>query len=455
MFWTKRESRLPLALVTALLVLLVASLTGVTLWALRRVHGQLAHATATRTVVEQGRRIAELLARQPAAAVGETEEGAWSELSRIVGSLHCVEDGLQYVSVTRDGLTVFHEQSQALDAGVAHAPELGDPVPGPVRISRRLLHVQDREVPVVVFSKSFVGDDGVPRVVEVALRRDAVGREEQHAFSAIRSMFRVSLATVLVSFCCSAALVVWMIWRESARERLRRREEHLAFAGMLANGIVHDFRNPMSAMRLDVQMLARETAKGDECRLDRVSSLADRVRGTLDRLDKVFQEFLYTSRPPTGDLQAVDVVRCARESVDMLRARLDRAGVGVCIEAAEDPLYANADELGIRRALMNVVMNAEQASREGQEIAIRVARQGKRVHVDVRDQGPGVSRSERKRIFDMFVTGRPEGTGLGLFLARAAVERCGGTLTLLDSHGPGACFRVDLELHEAEGRGHG
>ena len=82
---------------------------------------------------------------------------------------------------------------------------------------------------------------------------------------------------------------------------------------------------------------------------------------------------------------------------------------------------------------------------------------GKSAVIEVSDTGPGLPAGEEERMFEMFVTSRPEGTGLGLFLARAAVERCGGTLSGGNRPEGGACFRITLPLAPAahDGRGSG
>jgi two-component system NtrC family sensor kinase len=66
------------------------------------------------------------------------------------------------------------------------------------------------------------------------------------------------------------------------------------------------------------------------------------------------------------------------------------------------------------------------------------------VRVAISDSGPGIRPDMRDKVFEMFFTTRPEGTGLGLFMAKAAVENCGGTVTISDAETGGACFRVDL-----------
>ena len=119
------------------------------------------------------------------------------------------------------------------------------------------------------------------------------------------------------------------------------------------------------------------------------------------------------------------------------------------IERTDNDVKVLAYPSSLRRALTNVITNAEQFSAEGEEVHVRLSRKGAHGIVDVMDRGPGVPAEQRRTIFEMFETARPGGTGLGLFLAKAAVERCGGGIEVFDRPDGGAWFQISLPLvHE-------
>jgi signal transduction histidine kinase len=306
---------------------------------------------------------------------------------------------------------------------------------------------------VVTFSQGFETGDGTNGIVEAAFKIDAVSNEERAATSAIASMFRLSLATIIVAFLVCAIVVLWVMRREALREALQREQEHLAFSGVLANGIAHDFRNPMSSLRLDIQMLERQLSRPAPD-ADKVQALCGRVLNTLDRMDKVFEEFLYLSRPSTDELETVDLSAGVRDSVAMLAPRFESAGVKAILDMPESPVSVNAFAGSLRRAIINVLTNAEQHAPQGGTVTVRLATHGSRARLEIEDDGPGIPPKERERIFEMFATSRPEGTGLGLFLAKTAVDRSGGTISAVDGRGPGACLRIELPL-AAHGEGDG
>ncbi|MDA0990037.1 MAG: HAMP domain-containing sensor histidine kinase, partial [Verrucomicrobia bacterium] len=442
----RRPLRTSLTTVTALSVILIAILAGGCLCILQRMYKQSAHTQATRHVLSEGGVIATHLADQAVVRDHRAGDDDWTAFSRQIRALHTIEDGLQYVSVTRDGMTVFHEQTRGLE--LASAPKrhrLAEP-PDDIDVTRKLVDLAGERVPVVVFKKVFQLPDGATCEVEVAMRKDTVDREGRAAASAVAAMFKLSLVTVSVSFGVCVILVIWMMRRELQREKQRREEEHLAYAGVLANGIVHDFRNPMSAVRLDVQMLKKEVERGREGRPERLSELASRIQETVDRMDKVFKEFLYMSKPPSDEREPIDVAVCVRECASLLTSRMEKAEVTVELDLPSQPVFVLAYPSALQRALMNVVINAEQVSRKGDKLQLRVVRGDRTATIDVVDTGPGVKPVDRQRIFEMFVTSRPGGTGLGLFLAKTAIERCGGTIRILDSSDKGSCFRITLPL---------
>lgn len=432
---------MPFAWVAAGWVAAAALLAAAGLAGLRHWHGRAARLAAAQSVAERGQWMALVLAgRAGEAAAGRG--GGWNGFAGVVESMRGTEPDLASVAVRQGEATLFLEEGTA-DGAPLEEGGGGDAAPhgrfaGPVRMGRRMLAgggaeggAEGEGMPVVTFTVALEPEPGAEAIeLEAGFARRAVEREEWAAVSAIDSMYRLGLATVAAAFALCLALVAWVARREEARERARRREEHLAFSGMLANGIVHDFRNPMSSLRLDAQMLEKEAVKGSGARPERVGELAGRMRCTLDRMDRIFREFLTLARPDgMPSAEGGDLAACARECAEMMAPRYEAAGMRLEV-AAGGPAPFAGPSAGAKRAILNLLLNALQHGKAPGPVRLSVEAPagGAEVALEVEDNGPGIPRAAREKVFGMFYTTRPQGTGLGLFMARLAVEHGGGRL---------------------------
>lgn len=453
-FSSKKRTRLPLLFLAALALLLTASASGIGLWYLKRMHDHAVRAMATRAVLDQGEQMANYLAEIGPLCPTPLSPAQFQEFYELINGLHAAQSNLQFVSIARDGVTLINRQAASwTEAGANPRRKANNPALVRAGVSQRMLELGGTEVPVMVFRREITlpGKDGQIEV-EVGLRNTAVDQEEQSAAKAVKSLFRLSVMTLLAAFGACLLLLIWIVRRDRIWTERRRQEEHLAFSGMLANGIVHDFRNPMSSVRLDAQMLERETGRPDGVRPERLTELAGRIHRTVARMDKVFQEFLYLARPTEEAREPVDLAECVRECMETMAPRCEQAGVTAAVVWQVVPPRVLASPFALRRALLNVLINAIQFSPAQTQIEIAARVAGDRVELEIADRGPGVPAADRRRIFDMFVTTRPGGTGLGLFLARTAIRKCGGEIEALPREGGGTVIRITLQTAKQDER---
>lgn len=443
------------------IILLLALLTtalgaGGVLHFLKWQHDKQAHLAATETVLQEGEALLDTLNGFNMASATNLTPLRWRQFSTMVDSALSVRKDVQSISVSRDGVTLFHRQAGGLrDAPRPPQPPGMTPVdttPGEseTAMSQGSLEIGGVRQPVFVITRSQRLPDGSQVVTEATFKREAVGAEEQTARALVSSLFAFAVGVLILSFTVCAGVLLAAVARDRRREARARQEEHLAFSGVLANGILHDFRNPMSAVRLDAQMLGKELARDDGFRPERVRDLAGRIARTMARMDKIFQEFLFLARPADERPEPVDLDQVVRECADTLAPRAEQAGVTLRTEP-HDPLPpAAAYPFALRRALLNVLVNAIQFAPRGSEVTVVLGRHDALLAIEVLDRGPGIPAPQRQSVFDMFVTGRPEGTGLGLFLARTAVRRCGGDIQALARDGGGTRLRITLPAANAQ-----
>lgn len=225
--------------------------------------------------------------------------------------------------------------------------------------------------------------------------------------------------------------------RQAAAERLavaeeaRRRSERLALAGALTAGLAHEVRSPLNAIALAAQRLER--ASPDEPAL----GFARLVRAEVRRLEGVLREFLELARPVSDRRESVALGGVAHEVAELLVSEATEAGV--TIAPVTGCALATVDRDAVRRALINLVRNAIQASPAGATVRVELDRDPRGdARIRVLDDGPGIPAAMAERLLEPFVTTRADGTGLGLALVRRVADEHGGTFRLTNRPAHGA-----------------
>jgi signal transduction histidine kinase len=221
---------------------------------------------------------------------------------------------------------------------------------------------------------------------------------------------------------------------------VRRRE--LAAIGQVASAIVHDFKNPLTAMRGFAEMIQMDSIPADEH-----PALAEQIIDNADRLWAMVEEILHFVR---GNRASLDLQPISGAD---LTARLDKALRHGMPESVNLTVDLNAigtivlDERKFERVVVNLVRNASEAIVRTGNIRIHGHEvQGENTaEIIVEDDGPGIPRKVRDCLFDPFVTaGKSGGTGLGLAIVRKIVEEHGGTVSVESEVGQGARFLLRL-----------
>jgi signal transduction histidine kinase len=221
------------------------------------------------------------------------------------------------------------------------------------------------------------------------------------------------------------------------------RAEKLSLAGLLAARVAHDVRNPLSAMKMQAQMLDAQLAPGSEGHEMTQAMLHD-----ISQVEFVVKGLLELGRP--SELRRVacqlnDVVEgVIRQITPQCRHRHITLDQHLADGLPE--MLLDADRL--TQALLNVVVNATEALREGGTLTVasRLGADGRHVVIEVDDDGVGLEPDAVGKLFDPFVTTKPGGVGLGLMNARAAVESHGGTIRLEPRQPAGTRVSITLPL---------
>ena len=239
---------------------------------------------------------------------------------------------------------------------------------------------------------------------------------------------------------------------------LMQRANQLASLGVLTAGLAHEVRNPLVALRAFAQMLP---ARWDDPEFRRDFSQV--VVGEIDRVEALVQEFLHVAQGAareggdamgSGDVadvasrsSRVSLVAIVQAVLPLLRVHARAKDVELVFDAT-DSAAVEVQSLRLRQVVMNLVLNAIDATPAGGSIVVTCARRdhgrSARAVLCVRDSGLGIAPADLPHIFEPFFTTRKHGTGLGLAITREIVDACGGSIRAESTPNAGAAFIVEL-----------
>jgi PAS domain S-box-containing protein len=218
--------------------------------------------------------------------------------------------------------------------------------------------------------------------------------------------------------------------------------EKMAAIGQLAAGIAHELRNPL-AIVMNALYDLRARLDGSDAEIGEDLRIAEDEIGRAQAIIKNLLEF---SRESAADLERLDINDLVRRTLQLLEKYLESSGVAVSAELGDVPTCV-ANDNALRQILLNLVTNAVQAMPRGGRLVVRTERHGAdRVRLEVQDDGVGIPQAHLKDIFNPFFTTKApgQGTGLGLFVVHAILQRYGGDVRVASELGAGTTFTIEL-----------
>lgn len=257
-----------------------------------------------------------------------------------------------------------------------------------------------------------------------------------------------------------AGTLAWLVYRGmiaplrkglAQSSRVIERQEKLASLGVLASGVAHEIRNPLTAIKFRLFSLRKTTPALAED--EDVTTIAEEI----NRLERIVKDVLRFARPSDPALAPVPAQKLLADAHDFLKGQFQRSGIQLTLSAAGG-VWVLADEQQMKQVLINLIQNAADAIGRNGVIALHLrageAQLGRRVKsvaiLSVADSGNGIPPEVEARLFDPFFTTKEGGTGLGLAIAARIVELHGGILRYETESNRGTTFEVALPIVEHE-----
>ncbi|MEZ0313540.1 MAG: ATP-binding protein [Myxococcota bacterium] len=234
--------------------------------------------------------------------------------------------------------------------------------------------------------------------------------------------------------------------QEEKRELTQRTQiaERLAMVGTMTAGLSHEIRNPLNAALLQLTLAERRIGQLDASKRDPILEPLGIVRSEIQRLNRIVDDFLAFARPREVQRLPVELHTLFDKCFDLLTAAANEQGIAL-VKDAPSSLRIVGDEGRLHQVLMNLLLNALQATPRGGTVTLRAeATDREWVTINVDDSGPGVPPDKRDRIFEPFFTTKDTGSGLGLPLVHSTVSQHGGVVRVASSPEGGARFALTL-----------
>ncbi len=234
-----------------------------------------------------------------------------------------------------------------------------------------------------------------------------------------------------------AGTVVYI--RDITAEKVRTEEELRAGATKavqdLAAGVAHEIGNPLNAIALSLQLIARDPTDKET-----IETCMQQVK----RLDGIIRDFLSALRPHRPSLAPGSPVEPLRRCLDALREQFVERDIHVTLNvpAALPSIAIDADQ--IEQVFFNILKNALEAMRDGGSITISIEVDDERVFISFRDTGLGMTDEQLTHLFEPYRTTKEKGTGLGLMISKRIVGEHGGTIAAESAPGKGTTFTISL-----------
>lgn len=304
----------------------------------------------------------------------------------------------------------------------------------------------DVRVPIYV-------NDQIVGAYHSGLNQDWLDNAYSEKEARVKGMWGWVLAAISIAV-ASAGVLLFYISRRAAilAESVKlSRARRFAEIGQLMTGIVHEIRNPLNAMRLNLHVLSR-TREREQASSERTENehgfndfqLIDETNFEIERVEGLLRILLGYARPDIPRNESLDVRSEIQATLAFLKPLLERSEILVKARFPDSPTFILMDRDRFRQVLLNLLGNAREAMDNGGTVELNISRHEGRVEIAVSDEGAGVPWADRERIFEPFYSTKETGTGLGLAIVRRYVEDVGGEVICQAGETKGATFVVRL-----------
>lgn len=356
--------------------------------------------------------------------VGQQLRGVHEIFSTMRENMNSVMAGLE------DGLLLFTRDARAVMVSPAAEKFLGAPASEflgrrvtdifpPGHPLRDALHIDGDELSEITAEADLESSEG-PKRVNVSVQAIQEAGERIGALVTLRDLDSL----------------------ESIGTQLRV-SERLAALGRITAGVAHEVKNPLNSMRLWLENLKESLSPDGDGPSQQAVQVLDKE---IDRLDQVVKRFLDFTRPMDIRLEATQLADLLTEVLEIAKPQLQKSNIQIAQLLPIDVPEVYVDRALLKQAVLNLVLNAAEAMPDGGQLRLVLSRRGEMAEITVGDTGNGIPQENQQKIFQLFFTTRPGGSGIGLASTFRIVQLHNGSIDFTSEVGRGTTFRIELPL---------
>ena len=236
------------------------------------------------------------------------------------------------------------------------------------------------------------------------------------------------------------------ITRDRAEEASTLESERTNAVKLLAAGVAHEIGNPLNALNIHLQLLARAVGALPKRHRADLSELVDVARTEVGRLDAIITQFLQAVRPQKPRFAPCDIRDLLQETLRLIKTEVENRRIGVAVEYPAEIPRVQIDRQQIKQVFFNLIKNALEAMPDGGSLKISLRVTDAWLEAAFLDSGVGIDPGRMGRLFQPYQTTKAAGHGLGLMIVQRIVQEHGGQIEVASRPGEGSCFRVLLPL---------
>lgn len=226
---------------------------------------------------------------------------------------------------------------------------------------------------------------------------------------------------------------------EDMRLQLERSHK-MSLVGQIAAGMAHEIKNPLASIKGAVEILCDDGTSGKD-RNEFKSIVIKEVK----RINTSVTDFLEFARPSETKMAELNLADVVRSSLRQVQPQARKREITI-VSHVEDPVVVLGDEEKVHQVMLNLLLNAADASPSGSTVTVSLKSGRESAVIAIEDAGSGISEEDITRIFEPFFTTKSAGTGLGLAIAKSIIDRHHGQITLQNATGRGAIAEIRLPL---------